>query len=300
MELRRVVRGRSSAVPCFLHSCSPDHDLSFRSDTSSRDAYWLEYVPSLKARCVAAHCLQNGLNNLFEQLVPLMDKEAALRVQGALRLSQQVSEEAVQNDDLKNVFQEAIVSEWGDTVEEVQMALSNVTRMSHLHGSDMFFLTQEAGAAKATIQMLGMLYQGTTGQNSSSWDKEWYAEEHLIGTMKAALRKFQDSEERDGYLVDPNVWRNTSESGGKVALYCTSFAEVVVRILSILLSLEGEKFAKHTKNFFPILCSLVRADSREIRNLVQRILAKQIAPMIHVDPASCSQRCCTLQRANLS
>lgn len=255
-------------------------------------------MQALKVRCVAAHCLQLGFFRLFEKLVPLMDQDVAMKVLQALKLSRRVSEEAVQDNNLRRIFQEAIFTEWGDGVEEVEMALSNVARMSHLHGSDMFFLTQEAGATKATIQMLGMLYQERAGEESKSWDRSGFAKEHLLSAMKEALCKFQDSEERDGHLVDPNVWRNTSESGGKVALYCTSFADVVVGILGIILSLDQEKFASHSKEFFPILCSLVRAESREIRNLVQRILAKQVAPMISVDPKACTERIPT-QRASL-
>lgn len=272
--------------------------MSFRSDTSNH-VHWLDYVPALKVRCVAAHCLQNGFFGFFDRLVPLMEMDGALKVLEALKLSRHISEQSVQNDELKHMFQEAIFTEWGDGIEEVQMALSNVARMSHLHGSDMFFLTQEAGATKATIQMLGMLYQGRAGEDRLNWDRAGFAESHLVGTMKEALRKFQDSEERDGHLIDPNVWRNTSESGGKVALYCTAFADVVVGILGVIHSLDQEKFAKHSKDFFPIICSLVRAESREIRNLVQRILSKQVAPMIDVDPQSCAERTSRMQRESM-
>lgn len=252
--------------------------------------HFLDYVPALKVRCVAAHCLQNGFFGLFERLVPLMESDGAMKVLKALKLSRHLSEQAVQNEELKTIFQEAIFTEWGEGVEEVQMALSNVARMSHLHGSDMFFLTQEAGATKATIQMLGMLYQRRAGEDRLHWDTTGFAEAHLLGTIKEALRKFQDSEERDGHLIDPNVWRNTSESGGKVALYCTSFADVVVGILGVIHSLDQDKFTKHSKELFPVVCSLVRADSSQIRHLVQRILSKQVAPMIGVDPQACSER----------
>jgi len=247
-------------------------------------------VHALKVCCVAAHCLQSGFSGLFETLVPLMDRDVAMKVLEALRLSRTVSEEAVQDENLRRIFQEAIFTEWGEGVEEVEMALSNVARMSHLHGSDMFFLTQEAGSTKATIQMLGMLYQRPPGEEITRWCRTEFAEEHLLPMMKSALRKYQDSEERDGHLVDPNVWRNTSESGGKVALYCTAFADVVVGILGIILALDQKKFVQHSKDFFPIICSLVRAESREIRHLVQRILANQIAPMIDVNPGTCKVR----------
>lgn len=281
-------------LPYFMPDSLSESNTSARSETSKADAsaFWLDYVQALKVRCVAAHCLQLGFFRLFQKLAPLIEQDVAMRVLQALQLSRRVSEEAVKDQNLRRIFQEAIFTEWGDGVEEVEMALSNVARMSHLHGSDMFFLTQEAGATKATIQMLGMLYQEDAGEGQASkgWDTTGFAKEHFLVTMKEALCKFQDSEERDGHLVDPNVWRNTSESGGKVALYCTAFADVVVGILGIIFSLSEEKFALHSKEFFPILCSLVRAESREIRTLVQRILAKQVAPMISVDPACCTER----------
>ena len=277
---------------------SLDNDVSFRSD-ASREAYWLDYVPALKVRCVAAYCLQSKFFELFERFVPLAEEGMILRVLEALKLSRRIAEEAVHDEDLKHVFQEAIVSEWGDGVEEVEQALSNVARLSHLHGSAMFFLTQEAGATKALIQMLGILYQGEAADNWIRWDRQAFAEPHLLSTMKEALEKFQESEERDGHLIDPNVWRNASESGGKVALYCTAFADVVVGILSIILSLDEERFRRHSQDFFPIICSLVRADSKEIRSLVHRILALQIAPMIGVDPNRCDNRCYLGQTASL-
>ena len=228
-----------------------------------------------------------------------MEKEGAVDILHALRLSQQLSEESARSHDMKRMFQEAMFTEWGNGIEEVQEALDDVARMSHLHGSDMFFLTQEAGATRATIQMLGMLYRGSVDEERPSWDKEGFAEYNLMVTMKDALRKFQDSEERDGHLVDPNVWRNTSESGGKVALYCTSFADVVVGILNVIHSLDHKKFTKHSKEFFPMVCSLVRAESREIRNRVQCILAKHVAPMINVDTESCKERSYHMQKQSL-
>lgn len=247
-------------------------------------------MPALKIRCVAAHCLQTKFFSLFERLVPLAEESIIVKLLEALKLSRRVAEEAVLDEDLKHVFQEAIVSEWGDGVEEVEQALSNVARLSHLHGSAMFFLTQEAGATKAIIQMLGILYQGQAQGNWINWDRQSFAEPHLLINMRGALRKFQESEEKDGHLIDPNVWRNASESGGKVALYCTAFADVVVGILDIILSMDEDQFKKHRHFFFPIICALIRADSKEIRSLVQKILALHIAPMVGVDPDSCNNR----------
>ena len=65
------------------------------------------------------------------------------------------------------------------------------------------------------------------------------------------LSKFLESEEKNGHLIDPNIWRNASESGGKLAIYCTSFAVVVVSILNCMLSMTPEQFARHKQHFYP-------------------------------------------------
>jgi len=148
-------------------------------------------------------------------------------------------------------------------------------------GSEMFFLTQEAGATKVIIHMLALLYcRYDANPIKSVWDHESYAETILLERITEVLSKFLDSEKKDGHLIDPNVWRNASESGGKVAVYCTSFAGVVVNILQVMLSMDSEKFGKHKLSFFPVLCSLVRVQSDEIRNLVSETFVKQIGPMI--------------------
>ena len=94
------------------------------------------------------------------------------------------------------------------------------------------------------------------------------------------LTDFLESEERDGLLIDPNVWRSVSERGGQVAFYCTSFAGVVVQILDMISNLEEEQFDKHKESLFPILCSLIRVQSDEIRNVVAGVFRKQIGGLI--------------------
>jgi hypothetical protein len=66
--------------------------------------------------------------------------------------------------------------------------------------------------------------------------------------------------------IDPNVWRNASESGEKIA--CTSFAPVVVEILKVIGSLKPEQCLKHKQELFPAVCMLIRVQSEEIRQLV--------------------------------
>jgi len=158
-------------------------------------------------------------------------------------------------------------------------------RLSLLHGSAIFFLSQEASATKAAIRLLSNLYLSEDDAEDSwsgTWNKVEFAEEHLVETMKEVLTKFLESEEKDGYLVDPNVWRNANESGGKVALYCTTFAATVVDVLKIIRGMRPDQFAKHKHDFFPAVCALVRVESEEIRQFVQEIMAIQVAPFVGV------------------
>jgi hypothetical protein len=109
-----------------------------------------------------------------------------------------------------------------------------------------------------------------------------FAEPHVMAAIKEVTNKFLESEEKDGHLIDPNVWRNLQESGGKVALYCTFFGTVVVNLLKLIRSVEEDQFSLHLQEFFPILCSLVLVQSDEIRKAVQEILQLQVAPMLQV------------------
>jgi hypothetical protein len=100
--------------------------------------------------------------------------------------------------------------------------------------------------------------------------------------MSEVLDRFLTSEEMDGGLVDPKVWRNVAESGSKVALYCTSFASVVVEILHMIQAFKPGQFEKQKQELFPILCDLVRVQSEEIRMLVRGILMNQVGPLIGI------------------
>lgn len=245
--------------------------------------YWQELVPELKVRCVAAHCAQQSLVGVLDPFVPLLQKDEISTILKALNESRLAAEAAVDDEDVSTAFQEALLSDWGDGVAVVEQALENAARLSHLHGSAMFFLAQEAGATQVVIHLLSKLYQG--GQErvtGDDWDRDCFAEPQLMGIMKEVLGKFLASEKKDGHLIDPNVWRNASESGGKVALYCTSFAPVVVEILKMIRSLKPEQFAKHKQELFPAVCMLIRVQSEEIRQLVQEVFTQQVAPILGV------------------
>jgi hypothetical protein len=245
--------------------------------------YWQELVPELKLRCVAAHCAQQSLVGVLDRFVPLLQKDQISTVLKALNTSRLAAEAAVDDEDVLTAFQEALLSDWGDGVAVVEEALENAARLSHLHGSAMFFLAQEAGATQAVIHLLSKLYQGGPERvDGGDWDRERFAEPQLLGIMNQVLGKFLASEKKDGHLIDPNVWRNASESGGKLALYCTSFAPVVVEILKMIGSLKPEQFAKHKQELFPAVCMLIRVQSEEIRQLVQEVFVQQVAPMLGV------------------
>ncbi len=87
----------------------------------ARESLWEQFIPALKVQCVAAYCLQ-------------LDQDLSL------------------------AFQEAMFSEWGDGVEEVEEALQ-VGRSSNQSSSATFFLTQEAGATNNSIHILSLLYR---------------------------------------------------------------------------------------------------------------------------------------------
>lgn len=203
----------------------------------------------------------------------------------ALQSSRQTAARAIENGDVSTAFQEALFSEWGDGVAVVEEALDSAARLSHLHGSGMFFLAQEAGATNSVIRMLSILYSGAAAENGNEleWKRASFAETHLFAVMEQVHEKFLESEKKDGHLIDPNVWRTAGESGGKVALYCTAFAFVVVEILKIIRSLHADQFAAHKKELFPMICALVPVQSEEIRHGVSEILAHHIGPLIGVE-----------------
>jgi hypothetical protein len=87
-------------------------------------------------------------------------------------------------------------------------------------------------------------------------------------------------------LVDPNLWRSINENLGKVALYCTSFATVLVDVLKVIRDMHHEEFDKHKHTFFPSLCALVQTQSGEIRRTVREILITHVAPYVGIDAAA--------------
>jgi hypothetical protein len=61
--------------------------------------------------------------------------------------------------------------------------METAARFSLLHGSAVFFLTQEAGASKAIVHVLSLLYKDG-GEATRSGNRTNFAESHLIKTME--------------------------------------------------------------------------------------------------------------------
>jgi hypothetical protein len=246
---------------------------------------WVKLVPSLKIRCVAVHSLQQSLFGSQEGMIPLMDESEISTLIEVLNRSRALSDAAVKNGDLAHAFKEAMF-DWGmDDEEMAEEAVVNVARLSHTQGSAIFFLTQTAGATNVIIRILRTLYVSKSeSSHGVSWDRESFAESYLLELMQDVLNKFVESEAKEGHLIDPNVWRNANASGGQVALYCTSFAAVVVDILKAILNFPPEQCERYKHTFFPMMCRMIPVHSDEIRLLVQRIMAEKFAPMLGIDP----------------
>eukprot|EP00536_Pseudo-nitzschia_multiseries_P007846 jgi/Psemu1/240607/estExt_Genewise1.C_1890031 len=243
---------------------------------------WMKYLPGLKLRCVAAHCLQKVLLSLREeQLIGFISQQAISNVLKILNSSRAFAEAAVKNENLAHAFQDAMFSEWGISDDLGEDALENVARLNNTQGSAMFFLTQTASATNGVIRLLSDLYDHEeTADGEYEWDRRMFAGQCLLTIKQDIFRKFTDSEAKEGHKVDPNVWRNTTESGVKVAIYCTSFASVVVGLLKAMLSFEPALIERNKADIFPLVCELVGVRSEEIRKLVRRVLTEKFGPLL--------------------
>mmetsp|Transcript_7450 Transcript_7450/g.21709 ORF Transcript_7450/g.21709 Transcript_7450/m.21709 type:complete len:1742 (-) Transcript_7450:1355-6580(-) len=243
---------------------------------------WMRYLPALKLRCVAAHYLQKILLSLREeQLIGFISQQAISNLLKILNMSRGFAEAAVKNEELAHAFQEAMFSEWGISDDMGEEALENVARLNNTQGSAMFFLTQTASATNGVIRLLSDLYDHEeTMDGEYEWDRRMFAGQYLLKIKQDIFRKFTESEAKEGHKVDPNVWRNATESGVKVAIYCTSFASVVVGLLKAMLSFEPALIERNKADIFPLVCELVGVRSEEIRKLVRRVLTEKFGPLL--------------------
>jgi hypothetical protein len=249
---------------------------------NSQSSVWMKLLPALKIRCIAAHYLQQGLLSLHEdELIRHVDRDAIALLLKTLNLSRELAESGVKSKDLAHAFQEVIFNDF--LVEEGEEALLNIAHLNDTQGSAMFFLTQTAGATNAVIRMLNALYDYEKAFDSEeTWDRRSYASQYLMEIMEDIFFKFAESEAKEGHRIDPSVWRNTNDSGVKVAMYCTSFASVVVGLLKAMLSFDPSHIERNKAVFFPMVCELVCVQSEEIRKLVRQILVEKFSPMLGI------------------
>jgi hypothetical protein len=218
-----------------------------------------------------------------DELVPFIERDTIAVLLKSLNNSRELSEDAVKNEDLAHAFQEAMLAEWDLDGDQGEDTLVKIAQLNNTQGSAMFFLTQTAGATNAVIRLLSALYdyeEVFDGENS--WDRRTFAGQYLMKIMQDIFFKFAESEAKEGHRIDPNVWRNTSESGVKVAVYCTSFASVVVGLLNAMLSFEPSHIERHKGAFYPMICELINVQSDEIRKLVRRILVEKFGPLLGI------------------
>lgn len=284
---------------CYRNCLSTYHSSFLLNPSAVPSAYWTAYVPDLKVRCISAHLLQQSLFEAIPSVLPFASHLQVSAILESLNYSRVVAEVAMKDEDVSTAFQEALLNEWGDGVAAVEEALDSAARLSHLHGSGMFFLTQEASATAAVVRILSVLYSQETEYSAPSnvdqdWDRVTFAEPHLLENMVEVHRKFLESERKDGHLIDPHVWRQQATKGNgsgggsggsgspKIALYCTCFAPVMVEILKAIRNATPQHFAENKQTFFSITYSLIPVQSEEIRQLVSQILAVQVAPLIGV------------------
>jgi hypothetical protein len=241
----------------------------------------VQVVPILKIRCISAYCLQQSLLASLDAMIPLASQEDVASLFAALKESQHCSASAVIDHDVSMAFQDALLKDWGDGVHIPNEDSETISRLSLQHGSAIFFLSQESGATKCMLHLLSKLFL-SFGGTSCDWNRAEYAESLLITSMTDVLDKFLDSERRDGHLVDYNDWRKVGENSGKIALYCTSFAIVVIDILKTIRSMRHDDFDKYKDRFFLLLCALIRIDNNDIRQLVHEIFTVHIGPYLGV------------------
>lgn len=261
---------------------------------------WVKLVPVLKIRCITAYFLQQVVEVFRDPIVcSCLTEATATQLLEDLQRSRRMGELSVRSEDMAHAFQEAILSEWGDGEDDAFMgeeALVNIARLSQTQGSAMFFLTQTAGATQALIWVLGGLFEcknkeeqrdgGEPLTSALEWDRPGFAAPSLLEIITDVLHKFVASETQEGARMDPNVWRNAAESGVKIAVYCTSFASVVLELLQSIRAFDEYHMQRHGAAFFPMICRLISVQSEEIRNLVQQILVEKFGPLVSLASAA--------------
>jgi hypothetical protein len=223
------------------------------------------------------------MDSVFDKMIPLSSQKDLSIVLASLNQSKEFAAASVNSEDISMAFQESLLKDWGDGIKVPDEETEAAARRSLQRGSAIFFLSQEAGATKAMLHILSALLLDDNDNSNSTWNKGEFAESRLFGLIVDVLDRFLSSVEQDGHLIDSNVWRTAaSDSGSKIALYCTSIASVVIDMLKIIRVMSHRHFDAHKHDLFPKICALVRIQSDEMRILVHDILTLHVAPYLGV------------------
>lgn len=200
------------------------------------------FIPPLKVKAAAAYTLQCELSKtpLSDAVVTYIDEEECVSLLDSLNASRELAHKSRADEDLAHAFQEFKRSEWGDSIEEIEKFLSETKGYPlgcQRGGSGVYYLAQESSAMHALLHFLSLLLFAPNPK-TSSWNRKDFAESMLLRRMNEVLANFIESEQKDGHLVNPNVWKEASASGGQIALYCTSFSSVVLLALEIILKFD--------------------------------------------------------------
>ena len=241
--------------------------------------YFKKYVPQLKVRCVASHCLQQSLLPILNDITSLTKEREIQSLLQALKMSHIMASKASLEQNLSHAFQEAIYIDGDYSLEENEASGTLNGGASNLGSSEMFFLIQQAGANNVTIQLLSLLFcQG----RRRTWNSEKFAETLLLERALDVLEKIVQSESKEGHLISQNTWRTKGGNGGKITMYCTSFAHVDETILNSFLKFTEDQFKKHISIIYPILCLLIKVESSDIRKLVSSVMREKVASILGI------------------
>ena len=236
------------------------------------DSLVRKYIAPLKARCISCYCLQETILSIINSLGSSAGLDSASALLGCLEESREVAFEASIDQVLTKAFYD------GRPINQSLLSKSTDTINSN-GGSAMFFLTQEASATNCSIRFLTLMFCTQSDPQRidalQSWDAPEYAESLLLERIIQVIDKFYESEQLYGTLLDPKIWDNSSKSGMNIALYCTSFARVVVTVLHTLRSFSLDQFDRHKRELYTKICSLIKVQSNEIRELVSSLMMEK-------------------------
>lgn len=241
-----------------------------------------KYISPLRVRCISVYCLQQSLFALLDLFAVHCSKNDVSLLLNALETSRTIACEGSKSQVLSTYFQDAYLMETGGRMEEVQAAFSSDSGAGHAGRYEMYFLTQESSANNVLVRFLSLLYCPRNDSKSNTWDTMHFAEPLLVARMIDVLEKFIVSERSVGHKIDLNVWRTASDSGGKFAVHCTSFATIVVNILYTMVNFSDEQFERLKGKLFPILCSLISTQSEEIRKQVSHVFLTKVGKLLKI------------------